>query len=253
MKRSIKFSVLVAVLVAALAVLALPSVFAQDATPEPAPADGGTYPLNTITVVGIGTARGEPDLARVEVGVEVFNANVSEAFAEANTTLENIVNALTELGIAEEDINTSNLSVYNSPRYNPTSGAEERGYTVSNTVRVTVRDVSQIEAVIDAAIGAGATQLYGLSFDIEDRSELEGEARTSAIEDARARAEQYASLIGATLGDVIVVAEGNTGGFQPFFGFDAAQAEGRGGGGAFVQPGQSEVQLQVQVTYSITR
>jgi hypothetical protein len=50
-----------------------------------------------------------------------------------------------------------------------------------------------------------------------------------------------------------VVVEGNTSGFQPFFGLDAAQAEGRGGGGAFVQPGQTEVQLQVQVTYRVSR
>jgi uncharacterized protein len=251
MNRSTKRSILVMMLLAALALMSLP-VMAQDPTPEVTPGDGGGYPLNTITVIGIGNARGEPDLARVEVGVEVFNPSVSEAFAQANTTLRNIVAALTEIGIAEDDINTSNLSVYNSPRFNPQTGVEERGYTVSNTVRVTVRDVSQIEAVIDAAINAGATQLYGLSFDLEDRSALESEARTDAMQDAQARAEQYASLIGAQLGDIVVVAETNFGGPIPFFAYDQA-AEGRGGGGAFVQPGQTEVQVQVQVTYRISR
>lgn len=248
MNRSIKvFGSAAAVVVIAVLVI-VGGARAQDATPEPVT----PYPVNTITVVGTGVARGEPDIATVELGVETFNTSVGEAFAQANTALENVVNTLTALGIAPEDIYTSNLSVYNSPRFNPETGTEERGYTVSNTVRVTVRDVAQIEAVIDAAISAGATQLYGLTFNVDDRTALETDARAAAFANAQVRAQEYAALIGAELGEVVVVAENVYGGAIPFAA-DMAQSEGRGGGGAFVQPGQTEVQIQVQVTYRIVR
>lgn len=248
MSRSLKILSIVAAVLAVLAAAVVPTL-AQD-NPDTT-VTAVAYPQNTITVTGLGTVQGAPDLASVDVGVDVTRPAVSDAFTEANTTLQAIMDALTALGIAPEDIQTSNLSVYNTTNFNPETGSDERGYTVSNIVHVIVRDVTQVEAVIDAAINAGATSLYGLSFDIADRSALETQAREQAIQDAQARAEEYASLIGAQLGDVIIVAETQFGGVQPF-GFDS-RAQGMGGGGAVVAPGQTNVQIQVSVTYSISR
>lgn len=235
------------VVIATMAIVALPTLAQTDTPPAP---EGG-FPLNTITVVGSGTVRGNPDVANVDVGVDVFSANVTEAFAEANSKLEGIVAALTELGVAPEDIQTSNLSVYSMNRYNPEKGLDESGYQVSNTVHVIVRDVNLAKDVIDAAINAGATSLYGLSFDIADRSSLESDARVKAMEDAKARAEEYASLIGGSLGNVVVVTETVSNGI-PFAGYNRLD-QGMGGGGAVIAPGQTDVQINVQVTYQIVR
>lgn len=250
MNRLLKPTVIaVAALIAAIAALSFPA-FAQ--TPEGEAMPISASAANTITVAGYGTATGTPDMASVDVGVETFSANITEAFSGSNTTVEAVVDALVELGIAREDIRTSNLSVYNGSRFDETTSAEERGYFVNNTVHVEVRDIEQIESVIDTALEAGANTLYSLNFSFSDSVSLQNQARENAVNDARARAEQYASLIGATLGDVVQIAEG-----APAAGIPLAEmmqaSDSAGRGGAFVTPGQSEVAIGVTVVYSFTR
>jgi uncharacterized protein YggE len=245
MNRYLKTLALTVIAASALAIAALPA-FAQGETVVPSPA----YPENTITVTGYGSVSGAPDIATVDVGVDVFNTTVSDAFTEANATVQAIIDALTAIGIAPEDIQTTNLSVFSTSRFNSETSSDEQGFNVTNTVHVIVRDVSQVEAVIDAAINAGATNLYGLNFAIQDRAALETQARQAAIQDAAARAAEYADLINADLGDVIVVVESQLGGVSPL------AFSGRGGdmaSSAVVSPGQTDVQIQVSVTYRIAR
>lgn len=248
MNRIHKVVTIAAAVTAVIAVVALPA-FAQS-DPEPLPVVPVAYPENTITVTGYGSVQGAPDIATVDVGVDVFKPTVSEAFTEANATLQEIIDALTGIGIVAEDIQTTNLSVYSTTQFNTENGNDERGYNVTNTVHVIVRDVSQVEAVIDAAINAGASTLYGLSFNIQDRAALETQARELAMQDATTRAQEYAALVGAELGDVIVVAETQLGGVSP------VSFYGRGGdmaNSAVVAPGQNEVQIQVNVSFRIAR
>lgn len=250
---SIRKIAAIVVATAAVLVVAVMPAAAQDPTPQPVP--NVAYPTNTISVTGVGEAFGAPDAASLDVGIEVVSEDVPTAFAQANDTLRAIVDAITALGVANDDIRTSNLSIYTDGGFVPmmegVEGQPPLRFRVSNTVNIMIRDVSQVEAVLDAAIGAGATNVYGLNFTLSDPAALEQEARTEAMDNARARAEQLAEIIGAQLGDVIVVNE-TPGGFYPLasVAFDRAQA---GGGGAFVAPGQSSVQVQVQVTYAIVR
>jgi hypothetical protein len=229
--------------------LALAAVLMLAVMPAAAQDSGEAYPVNTITVTGSGSAFGTPDMATIEVGSEVFDQDVSAAFARANETTDAIIEAIVNTGVAREDIRTVNLSVFNTTRFMPETG-EVSGYSVNNNVRVTVRDVSAVEQVIDAAISAGATNLFGLNFQISDPTALEQDARAEAMDNARTRATQLAELIGAQLGDVIIVNE-TPGGFsgpmpQAFMG-------GGGGGGAVVEPGQSTVTVNLNVTFAITR
>ena len=244
MNRSHKILAAAAILLAALAVAVVPTLAQSDSG-----ASTG-YPENTITVIGTGTVHSAPDIATVDVGVDVTKPTVSEGFTEANGKIQDIITALTGIGIAAEDIQTSNLSVYTTTNTNAQTGANETGYTVSNTIHVIVRDVTKIETVIDAAIKAGATTLYGLNFDIQDRSALEEQARELAMKDAEARGQHYASLINAKLGEVIVINENRLAGGQPVALYSR---QGADAGGAAVAPGQTDVQIQVSVTYSISR
>lgn len=210
---------------------------------------GAEYPQNTVTVTGFGTIHAAPDIATVDVGVDLTRPTVAAAFSEANTTVQAIIAALTQLGIAPEDIQTSNLSVYSTTMPSPSGGADQPAYEVSNTVHVTVRDINQAEAVIDAAIQAGATSLYGLSFGIADPSALETQARELAMQDAARRAGEYAALAHATLGDALVITESQNSA-QPIM---YAQRSVAGAGSAVVATGQTDVQVQVSVTYRLVR
>mgnify|MGYP000938728991 CR=1 FL=1 len=178
LKKSI-FSVLLLVVMAVL--------FAVPAAAQDAPAD-------TITVSASAFASGAPTQANIELGVEIFGESVKDSFAQSNEAIRAIYAALVGLGIEEKDIQTANLSVYSNVQYSP-EGMERKGYQVNNTVRVLIRDITQVDAVIDAAIAAGATSMYGLTFSIVDTAGLETEARAAAFATAQARAAELAALV----------------------------------------------------------
>lgn len=237
------------ILILLLVLVSASALYAQEATPVTSP-DSGSY-ANTITVSGRGTASGEPDVVYIELGVEMVQPDLAAAFTEASTAMEAVIQALRDLDIAEEDIQTTGVNVFPEDRFNPEnpSAQGERVYHVRNTVRVTLRDVTQIETVISAGLDAGANTIYNLSFGIEDTQALEQEARAEAVEDARARAQSLAETLGVTVGRPIIISE-TFGGFpqQPF---------GLGGGAVNfdlstpVTPGQLSVSVLVQITFAL--
>jgi uncharacterized protein YggE len=203
---------------------------------------------NTITVFGTGQAFGSPDMASVDIGVETVSQDVSEAFNQTNTTLDAVISAIAQAGVAREDVRTSSLDVFLQQA--PPQTDIQTEYRVANRINVTIRAIDNIEAVINAAVQAGANTIFGLNFRIADQSALESEARSQAISDARARAEEIASLIGAELGDVVNVVEGQGFGVFPFASTDAM---GGAMSNAVIETGQLTVSTQLQVTYQILR
>ncbi len=238
--------------VIAFGTVAFPSA-AQEPTLVPAPNVVVSSGTNVITVSGVGTAYGAPDIAYIGVGADFASENAGEAFSQTSDIMNAVRQALLELGIAEQDLQTTNVSIYPQDIYNPTDGSiSGRTYRVSSAINVTVRDVTMIEQVINAAIEAGANNLYNLSFGIADPAGLEQEARTQAVANARQRAEQLAGLLGVTVGEPIVISETlNAGGYPPFP-MNAAADMAYGGGGAMpVDTGRMMVSVQVQITFSI--
>lgn len=237
------------VLVVALVALAAP-LAAQEGTTVPA-----EYPVNTITVSGVGSAAGRPDIANLEMGVDMSGGDIAAVFSEVNTTIEQVIAAVVAAGVASEDIRTTGLDIFTEGPYGALDpqAAQERVYRVSNRVRVTVRDTAAVSAVINAAVEAGANNLFGLTFGIDNRAALETQARAAAMEDARARAAELAALSGATLGEVIVVQE-NSGFFGPFDALRNLGNQGLGGGdGATIEPGGLSVTVQLQVSFRMVR
>jgi len=162
-----------------------------------------------ITVTGQGEVSVSPDVARFTIGVEVERATVAEARDAAAQAAGAIVEALKEHGIAEEDIQTQQLTIYPVYEYSRDERPRIVGYTVSNLVSVTVRDLDRVSEALDAAIEAGgdATRLHGISFEVENREEAIERAREAAMEDARRKAEQLAALAGARLGPPTFISE----------------------------------------------
>ncbi len=208
--------------------------------------DGGA-----ITVVGQGEAFGQPDKATVQVGVETFAENVEEATQTNQATLETIMAAMAELGIAPENIQTTNYNLWADQRHGEDGFEGIRGYWVSNQVSITVLDINQTGEVLQAATEAGANNIFGINFSVSDPAVLESEARAHAMADAEARATELAELSGLNLGQVKVVSEvlGQPIPFGPMGGGGFAMAES-----AIPEPGISPGQLsfsvQVQVTYA---
>lgn len=206
----------------------------------------------TITVVGEGKVSIRPDVARANIGVDVLKNSVKEASAENKTVLDAVLAALKEQGIAEKDIQTSGYSIY-AERYGNEGPLPENkvNYRVSNNVSVIIRDLDKVGAVLDAAVEAGANNIYGIEFILSDASKAKAEARKQAIANAKEKATELAGLTDVKVGAVVSVSEivGNMGGYYSAGVAELARAQG--GGGTPVVPGETEVAVQLQVVYAI--
>lgn len=195
----------------ALGALALAACGAPAATAAPPQQTAETDHM--ISVSGQGQASGAPDVAYIELGVDVVNADVGEAISEANATMEDIRAAVLGQGVAEENVQTTQFNVYPEDRSEPQpelsteSQGTGRVYHVVNVVRIKVVEIDTIGDVIGAGLDAGANSVQDLSFSIDDPSALEAQARSAAVEDAQGRAEQLAEDLGVTLGGPVQVSE----------------------------------------------
>ncbi|HZY40431.1 MAG TPA: SIMPL domain-containing protein [Anaerolineae bacterium] len=203
----------------------------------------------TITVVGGGTASGAPDRATAQLGIETQSTTPEQATRANNEQMTKLIAALTAAGIDAKDIQTTYYSVYTEQRYKPETGEAtgEIVYHASASLSVTIRDISQVGAVLDKAVTAGANNISGVSFSVADTTKLEATAREKAVADARARAADLARLFGGQVGDVIEISEVVTGGPVPML----DKAMGLGGGGTPIQPGQLSISMQLQVTFTL--
>jgi len=208
----------------------------------------------TITVVGEGTVKIKPDIAQANIGVEVVRATVKAASSGAKESMDAVLKALKEQGVDEKDIQTSGYSVWTERPYGPEGpSGDEVLYHVSNQVAVTIRDLDTVGTVLDAAIEAGANNIYGVTFNLADPSQVESEARKEAVADAQAKAQELATLNDIKLGDVVSVSEviGGRGGYYAGGVREAAVSAGLGGGGGPISPGELELTLQLEIVYTV--
>ncbi|MBN1581841.1 MAG: SIMPL domain-containing protein [Anaerolineae bacterium] len=244
-----RIKVLFSVVVVAMLLVACTNVQAKSQlTPEPVI----QTPQRTITVVGLGKISLVPDIARISIGAQARASTVAVARNEVEQKMAAVAAALTELGIAEKDLQSSYYSIYYEQEpYQPSvseegSVEEPKGvYNVSSMLEVTVRDVEKAGEVLDGAVAAGANQVYGVTFTVSDNSKWESQAREKAMADAKLRAGELTGLAGVALGEVLSVSE-------VIGGSAVAYAErGMGGGGGGIAPGELEMSTQVQVTFAL--
>jgi uncharacterized protein YggE len=231
-------------IVAAVILSAIPSAAAR---PQAQAADGSS---RLITVVGSGSASAAPDLATLQIGVDTANASPELATSQNQEQMASLIEALKAAGIAEKDIQTAYYNMYAEQRYDPATNQPtgEFIYHVSNSLSVKTRDLANVGALLVDAVNAGANNISGVYFSIEDTAALEAEAREKAVADAKARAQSLAGLSDVELGEIVVVSEVINSGIGPIIYDRAGQG---GGGGAPIQPGQLEVSMQVQVSFAI--
>ncbi len=221
--------------------------------------------IRNITVVGHGEAMGKPDIARTSLGVEASASTVEEAMNQTSARMTAILDALKKLGIAEKDLQTANFSIQverpyvDQPMPMPMAAPSAAPplpsvkYRVSNTVEVTIRDVSKASRVLQAAVDAGTNNVWSVSFGIDDTKALEATAREKAVADAKARGEALAKLSGLELGPVISVSEViGRGPIGPMPMFASAEAKW-GGGGPPLSPGEVKYGTSIEVVFGIKK
>lgn len=201
-----------------------------------------------VTVVGTGRVLVEPDIADVTLGVTTRAETAEQASVQAAAAMAAVVASLLESGIAESDIRTTTLNL--NPVYDyDTEPAPIVGWEVSNTVIASVREAEAAADIVDRAIAAGANRIDGISFRVADPSVAESEARSIALADANATAEELAAAAGLDLGGIISLSEVSLNAPEPLL----AQGDTAGGRGFAtpILPGTVEVSVSVSVAYGV--
>ena len=171
--------------------------------------------IRQIYVQGEGVVQVEPDRAYISLGVTTEAPSAEEAQIKNANSMRNILAALGELGIKDDAIETSYFNVYPIYRYDQEKGNQLTGYRVSNTVSVTLDDLSQVGEAIDSAIKAGATNVNSVNFTLADEKPWLNEAMVLAVENARQKAELLTAAAGVKLGPVMAIRDPSTQ-FQPY-------------------------------------
>ena len=158
---------------------------------------------NTITVQGIGSVKVDSDRAGISLGVREAAAEVMTAQSMVNERISAIVEVLKGMGLTEDDISTNGIGIY--PNYNYDDGETIIGYTAYNNIYLTVKDVNNTGAYIDAAFAAGANSLDYVEFSATETEEADAKALALAVESAREKARIIADAAGVKLGEIVEI------------------------------------------------
>jgi uncharacterized protein YggE len=210
--------------------------------PEVAQGQTADQPATGITVTGSGSVRGAPDRADFSFGVETQGATSGEALDANSAAVQKVIDAVKGAGVADDDIQTQQVTV--TPRY-AENGQEIVGYSATNSVNATIRDLAQAGAVVEAAVAAGANQVYGPTFSISDQTGLYADALEKALDDARSKATTIAGAAGVSLGSIVSVVEGGQVGPPVPMAAEAADAS------VPIEVGQQEIVATLTVTFAI--
>jgi uncharacterized protein YggE len=263
MKRLVAFALLTA---SALPVAAQPAPAVQVSPLGPNSA--------LLSLSAEGRSRRTPDLAIFSAGVLTQGATAAEALSSNSRQMASVTAALRRSGIAERDIQTSAISL--QPRYsNPDLEAQLRarqtgqpyvgttepariiGYEARNNVQVRVRRLGEMGRIIDTLIAAGANQVDGPSFTLDEQKVALDEARAEAVAEGRQRAELYARAAGMRRGRLLSISEG--GGYYPVQQVFAVAERGGSPGAppppppAPISPGELTLGVSVSMQFELVR
>jgi uncharacterized protein YggE len=222
----------------------------RDPGTRPASAQTTSVPATlgkTISVDATGTVRVKPDTATVNLGVQAERPTAQEAMAAASTAAQGVIDALKAAGISEDDITTTDLSLW--PRTED-DGKAIMGYTATNSVNARIRAIDKAGATIDAATKAAGddARVNGISFSVSDPTAVAGEARAQAVARARVQAEELAKAAGVTVGPVEQIATVSYDVPAPMSSVGGAEARDAA---VPIQPGTQDVTARVTMVFEL--
>jgi uncharacterized protein YggE len=149
-----------------------------------------------------------PDIATIGAGVTTDAPTATEALRQNSAAMAKVVARIKALGVAEQDIQTTGINLNARYDYDQTTQRQVfRGYQASNRVSVILRKIDNAGRVLDALVEAGANDLSGPSFSIENDAAAKDAARKRAIEKAKARVDEYATMFGYDRAKVLWISE----------------------------------------------
>jgi uncharacterized protein YggE len=229
---------------------AAPAALAQAAPP----AADTMFRATTLNLAAHGETRVAPDMATITLGVMTEAPTAAQAMSANAERMAQVVAALRKAGVAEKDIQTSNLNLNPQYRHQENEAPQVVGYQASNNVTVTVHDLKRLGQAVDATVAAGANQVHGISFGLDDSTAAENAAREEAIKALGAKAELYARLTGHRIARLVTLSEGAASYPRPPMPMmEMASFRGAKAADTSVSPGEMTVRVDVTGLYELTR
>jgi len=207
--------------------------------------DTPTTTQRTITVLGVATVTAQPDEALVTLGVHTQAGSAEAVLNENAAKMQKVLDALRNAGLGDNDLATTSVSLY--PMYG-NDGQSVTGYQADDQIQATIRDLSKVGNVIDAAVSAGANMASGVTFQLSEQNQGQSQALARAIENAKVKADAMAAAAGAAVGEVVTISEATAttpGPYPMYAGAEDAVA------GTPIQPPTLETQVSVTVTWAL--
>lgn len=206
---------------------------------------------NFISVTGEGKAVGIPDVGLISLSVLSEKNTAKEVMKDNSTKMNDIIKFIKDNGVEAKDVQTSGY--YLNPRYDFQDGNRIfRGYDLTSTLSVKIRNLDKISEIIDGAVSRGANQIGNIQFIIDDEAKLKDEARDKAIVQAQDKAQQIAKSAGLTLGKIISFSEnGGAVAYPQSLYLDKGISAGGGGSAPAVEQGSQEIQVSVTLGFEL--
>lgn len=244
--------------VAALGAVGLVALFlsgcspAQTAATTAASSESRTQLVDTVTVNGTGRQSATPDEGVITIGVQNEATEAAEALNANSLVMAAVLEAIKGAGVSEEDITTTNVSLYPMVTYDPQTGEQKnQGYRAENRATVRLSDTTLVAKVLEVGTAAGANTINGPQWRLSDSTAAASDALVKALASARAKAEALATAAGVRLGDVVLISEGYS--TSPVLYAEDRSAEAALAQAVPVSPGQVEIEATVTATYRLVR
>lgn len=209
-------------------------------------------PPETISVTGTGHATLTPDRFSFTAGVQTTAPTVEEAVNQNNSRMSAVIAALKKAGATDQEVRTSNFSIYPQQVYEQGQPPRITGYNATNSVTVTKKDVAQASRLLQAAVNAGVNQASSLNFEVSDPSPGRDQGMRAAFGEARAKAALLAQAAGRTLGRALSITEGGEAPPTPRpFGVQAMAARAEAVSAVPVESGSRELTYTVSVVFEM--
>jgi uncharacterized protein YggE len=213
------------------------------------PAFAEEAPKRNLSLAATGAVKAAPDAATISTGVTSEAGTAREALDKNTAATTRVVEALKAYGIETKDIQTTNFSV--RPIYETGKEGEAQrivGYRVTNSMRLVLRDLPRLGAVLDEVVSLGANAIGSIEFGVAEAETLKDEARKAAMAKAIANAKLYAEAAGVELGPVLSISE-EDGVLQPRYAgapmaMEAAKA-------VPIEAGTTTIEVKVHVSWEL--
>lgn len=223
------------------------------ALPAMAQTTDAQFRATTLSLSAEGETLAAPDMATITLGVQSTAATASAAMQANSAKMNAVVASIRRAGLQDRDIQTSGLSLNAQYAYENNQPPRLTGYQAANTVTIRVRDLARLGPIVDGVVSAGANQINGISFGLQNSDGAEDAARQDAVKTLAARADLYARASGYRVARLVNLSENTVISAPPPMPMMALARADFSEKSTPVEGGELSVRVNVNAVYELTR